>query len=142
MAARPSYPGEAIDRCLLGLGEPATVSVVDVGAGTGISSVLFAERGCSVIAAEPKGEMRAAGEWLPWKRVTRVAEHVHFSHRRHVSAGSILCETCHGDVPARDVPFSRPFINFRGETGMQRCIACHHASGNPRAKVDCALCHR
>jgi hypothetical protein len=25
---------------------------------------------------------------------------------------------------------------------MERCIACHIESGNPRAGIDCALCHR
>ncbi len=85
--------------------------------------------------------MLEAGGGIPWQRVTRVAEHVHFSHRRHVSAGQILCETCHGDVHTRQEPFSRPFIDFAGETGMERCIDCHRRSGNPRAVLDCALCH-
>jgi hypothetical protein len=39
-------------------------------------------------------------------------------------------------------PFTEPFISFRREVGMERCIACHVASGNPRASIDCALCHR
>jgi hypothetical protein len=25
---------------------------------------------------------------------------------------------------------------------MERCIACHLESGNPRASIDCSLCHR
>ena len=87
-------------------------------------------------------EFLATGEPIPWQRVTRVDEHVHFSHRRHVVAGGIICETCHGQVPEMESPFSQPFINYRGETGMERCIGCHLASGNPRALVDCTLCHR
>jgi len=87
-------------------------------------------------------EMLAGGEEIPWHRVTRVAGHVHFSHRRHVVAGGIICETCHGEVAAMEQPFARPFISFRSETGMERCIACHLNSGNARASVDCALCHR
>ena len=86
-------------------------------------------------------ELLASGEPLRWQRVTRVAEHVHFSHRRHVIAGRILCEACHGEIQTLMQPLSRPFISFQGETGMERCIDCHLASGNPRAKVDCALCH-
>jgi c(7)-type cytochrome triheme protein len=82
------------------------------------------------------------GEPLEWQRVTRVDEHVHFSHRRHVVAGGLICETCHGEVTEMEAPFSQPHINFRGETGMERCIACHVASGNPRATIDCVLCHR
>jgi c(7)-type cytochrome triheme protein len=87
-------------------------------------------------------EILATGEPIPWRRVTRVAEHVHFSHRRHVVAGGIICETCHGQVTEMEEPFTKPFISFARETGMERCIACHLASGNPRASVDCALCHR
>jgi hypothetical protein len=87
-------------------------------------------------------ELLAGGEPIPWQRVHRLQEHVHFSHRRHVVAGGILCETCHGQVAERDVPFTRPFISFNTELGMERCIACHLKSGNPRASIDCALCHR
>ena len=81
-------------------------------------------------------------EAIPWKRVHRLQEHVHFSHRRHVVAGQILCEQCHGDVAELELPFSRPFVSFNGELGMERCVGCHLESGNPRASIDCALCHR
>lgn len=81
-------------------------------------------------------------EPIPWKRVHRLHEHVRFSHRRHVVAGQLLCERCHGDVAERELPFSRPFVSFNGELGMERCVGCHLESGNPRASIDCALCHR
>jgi hypothetical protein len=86
--------------------------------------------------------MLADDQPIPWKRVHRLADHVHFSHRRHVLAGRILCESCHGEVAELETPFSRPYINFNEELGMERCIACHLESGNPRASIDCALCHR
>jgi len=35
---RPTYPAAAIDAILQGLGDPATLLIADVGAGTGISS--------------------------------------------------------------------------------------------------------
>ena len=57
-AFRPSYPRDAIDAALEGLGEPASLTIADVGAGTGISSRLFAERGVRVIAVEPNARMR------------------------------------------------------------------------------------
>lgn len=57
---RPTYPREAIDALLDGLGAPATLLAVDVGAGTGISSRLLAERGLRVVAVEPNREMRDA----------------------------------------------------------------------------------
>ena len=56
---RPSYPADAIDAVLAGLGDPAALTVVDVGAGTGISAQLLAARGATVIGIEPNAEMRA-----------------------------------------------------------------------------------
>jgi ubiquinone/menaquinone biosynthesis C-methylase UbiE len=58
-AFRPGYPPEAIDAVLAGLGDPSTLTIADVGAGTGISSRLFAERGANVIAIEPNARMRS-----------------------------------------------------------------------------------
>lgn len=55
---RPTYPKEAIDAVLDGLGDPAGLTVADVGAGTGISARLVADRGASVIAIEPNAPMR------------------------------------------------------------------------------------
>lgn len=57
---RPSYPAAAIDAILAGLGEPSQLTSADIGAGTGISSRLFAERGVRVLAIEPNAEMRQA----------------------------------------------------------------------------------
>lgn len=59
-AFRPSYPDEAIDAVLEGLGDPNLLEIADIGAGTGISSRLFAERGAHVVAIEPNAEMRQA----------------------------------------------------------------------------------
>jgi len=54
---RPSYPREAVATILAGLG-PAP-DVVDVAAGTGISTRLLAAAGACAIAIEPNDEMRA-----------------------------------------------------------------------------------
>lgn len=59
---RPSYPPEAIDAILEGLGEPGGLVIADVGAGTGISSRLLADRGARVMAVEPNAAMRGAAE--------------------------------------------------------------------------------
>ncbi len=61
-AFRPAYPPGAIDAALAGLGDPHTLTIADVGAGTGISARLFAERGAAVIAIEPNAQMRASAE--------------------------------------------------------------------------------
>lgn len=56
---RPSYPIAAINSILEGLNRFPLVAA-DIGAGTGISSHLLAERGVRVLAIEPNAEMRQA----------------------------------------------------------------------------------
>lgn len=55
---RPSYPRAAIDALLRGLGPEDRLIVADVGAGTGISANLLAERVGTVVAVEPNAAMR------------------------------------------------------------------------------------
>ena len=69
---RPTYPAQAIDALLEGLVSAARsgtlhapIVAADVGAGTGISARLLAERGVRVIAVEPNNAMRAAAEPHP-----------------------------------------------------------------------------
>jgi SAM-dependent methyltransferase len=75
-AHRPVYPAAAIDAVLAGLGDPARLVIADVGAGTGISARLFAERGAQVIAIEPNAGMRAqaaAHARVEWREGTAEA---------------------------------------------------------------------
>lgn len=67
---RPSYPAAALDCMLDGLGAPSSLRIADVGAGTGISARLLADRGCQVVAVEPNAAMRGAA--VPHPRVTWV----------------------------------------------------------------------
>lgn len=62
---RPSYPGAAVDAALLGLSADRPLAAADIGAGTGISSRLFADRGVSVLAVEPNAAMRESAEPHP-----------------------------------------------------------------------------
>jgi SAM-dependent methyltransferase len=64
-AFRPGYPPDAIDAALDGLGDPSALTIADIGAGTGISARLFAQRGAAVIAVEPNARMRAHAEPHP-----------------------------------------------------------------------------
>ena len=57
---RPTYPAEAIDAMLDGLGSAGRLVAADVGAGTGISARLLGDRGVRVIAVEPGEGMRRA----------------------------------------------------------------------------------
>jgi SAM-dependent methyltransferase len=52
---RPRYPTELVDRLLARRPQ----RVLDVGCGTGIAGVLFAERGCTVLGVEPDPRMAA-----------------------------------------------------------------------------------
>ena len=57
---RPNYPEVAIDCILNGLDKPERLTAADIGAVTGISSRLLADRGVKVIAIEPNAVMKAA----------------------------------------------------------------------------------
>jgi SAM-dependent methyltransferase len=59
---RPSYAGDAIAAILADLtpARPGPLQAADIGAGTGISSRLLADRGVNVIAIEPNPAMRTA----------------------------------------------------------------------------------
>jgi SAM-dependent methyltransferase len=61
---RPRYPSAIINHLekLAGL-TPSSV-IADVGSGTGISSAMFLEHGCTVFGIEPNREMREAAERL------------------------------------------------------------------------------
>jgi SAM-dependent methyltransferase len=59
---RPDYPGAALDAIISFAGLTATSLLVDVGAGTGISARLFAQRGIPVLGIEPNADMRARAE--------------------------------------------------------------------------------
>jgi SAM-dependent methyltransferase len=65
---RPSYPAAALDTILNGLADPSQLIAADIGAGTGISSRLLAERELQVWAIEPNVAMRQAA--APNPRVT------------------------------------------------------------------------
>jgi SAM-dependent methyltransferase len=106
-AFRPSYPPEAIDAALRGLGDPHDLTVADVGAGTGISARLFAERGASVIAVEPNARMRGEAEQHP-----RVRWHDATAEDMHLSDASVdavvACQAFHWfATPAACAEFRR-----------------------------------
>jgi ubiquinone/menaquinone biosynthesis C-methylase UbiE len=59
--ARPTYPADAMDAIVAGAQSDGATIAADIGAGTGISSRLLAERGCRVFAIEPNADMRRRG---------------------------------------------------------------------------------
>lgn len=86
---RPSYPPGAIDLILEGLGSPADLTVADIGAGTGISARLVADRGARVIAVEPGDGMRSAA--APHDNVTWVAGRAEATGLRAQAVDAVLC---------------------------------------------------
>jgi hypothetical protein len=77
----------------------------------------------------------AAAEPIAWVQVTQLPTHVMFSHRRHVTLGTLDCESCHGKMKERTAPLGAAPIRIE----MKTCLSCHHREG---AAEDCAACHR
>ncbi|KQO02652.1 MULTISPECIES: class I SAM-dependent methyltransferase [Stenotrophomonas] len=62
---RPDYPPALLDWLHGQIGVPAATPVADIGAGTGISTLMFLDAGHPVVAVEPNAAMRQAAErWL------------------------------------------------------------------------------
>jgi predicted CxxxxCH...CXXCH cytochrome family protein len=81
-------------------------------------------------------------EAIPWVRIYKVADHVHFPHMRHVNARTasypegITCQTCHGEVQEMGVLTERSPV--WGGDNMGWCVSCHVREGASR---DCTVCH-
>ncbi len=80
-------------------------------------------------------EFDAAGESIPWVRIHKVADHVHFPHMRHVDAG-LQCQECHGEIQDKGVLVAPDPIWGKGKMGW--CVSCHVERD---AKRDCTVCH-
>ena len=100
---RPTYPPEAVDAMLDGLGPPGRLVAADVGAGTGISARLLGERGVRVIAVEPGEAMRRAAE--PHPNVAWVAGRAEATGLASQAVGLVLCaQSFHWFRPAEALP--------------------------------------
>jgi hypothetical protein len=100
-------------------------------------------------------DFAAKSQPVPWVRVHKVPEYVHFPHMRHVNAG-VTCQSCHGRVQNMPQVFQYASLN------MGWCVSCHvkgysladglRAAGytpdsaalaapRKRATYDCSNCH-
>jgi SAM-dependent methyltransferase len=86
---RPTYPAEAIQAILDGLGPPERVVAADIGAGTGISARALGELGVRVVAVEPGNGMRGAAASHP--NVTWVAGRAEATGLRSDAVDLVLC---------------------------------------------------
>jgi hypothetical protein len=62
---------------------------------------------------------------IPWVRIHKVPDYVHFPHVRHVNAG-VTCQTCHGQVQKMDRVYQYASLN------MGWCINCHVNGYDPK----------
>jgi len=62
--------------------------------------------------------MRPKKAPVPWVRIHKVPEYVHFPHMRHVNAG-VTCQSCHGQINNMPQVFQYASLN------MGWCINCH-----------------
>lgn len=61
------------------------------------------------------------GEPIPWVRIYKVSDHVHFPHMRHLDAG-LECQLCHGEVQEVQVLNRRDPV--WGGDNMGWCVEC------------------
>ncbi len=76
------------------------------------------------------------GQPIPWVRVYKVADFVHFPHMRHVKVAKIACQTCHGQV--QEMGAIEKKDPAWGGDNMGWCVTCHVQRG---VKKDCEVCH-
>ena len=117
--------------------------------------------GCHAIVGGDRPEIKKLTEYynkkqpVPWVRVHKVPEYVHFPHMRHVNAG-VTCQSCHGQVNNMPQVFQYASLN------MGWCVSCHVNGYSPaegmraagytpdkaaldaprkKASYDCTNCH-
>src|SRR5215213_4950901 len=62
--------------------------------------------------------MGANAKPIPWVRIHKLPEYVHFPHTRHVNAG-VTCQSCHGQIQKMDRVAQFASLN------MGWCVSCH-----------------
>lgn len=123
MKHRPSYPAVIIDGVLDGLGDPRAIRAADMGAGTGISARLLADRGVRVTAVEPNRVMReAAGTHALISWVDASAERTTLEASSH---DIVLCaQAFHWFEPSAALAEFRRVLTPQGRV----CVMWNHGS--------------
>lgn len=68
---------------------------------------------------------------IPWIRIHKLPEYVHFPHTRHVIAG-VTCQTCHGQIQKMDQVYQFASLN------MGWCVTCHVNGYSAKEGLDAA----
>lgn len=114
---RPSYPTEAITAVLSELGEPSHLTAADIGAGTGISARLLADRGLHVWAIEPNAAMQQAA--LPNPRVTFQAGTAEETGLATASIDVVTCfQSFHWFEPVKSLAEFRRLLRSSGRLAL------------------------
>jgi hypothetical protein len=78
---------------------------------------------------------------IRWDPLLRLADHVVFSHARHVDTAGIECVECHAEMASLASP-----PRYERTMQMDDCIACHKRhldnAAARRGTVNCIACHR
>jgi hypothetical protein len=86
-------------------------------------------------SAEEQKLLKLTDPLPPFQKLFRLPDHARYSHRRHVVAGGLACETCHGAIANTTAPPAAPLVRIT----MSTCTGCHAERG---IKTDCTQCHR
>ena len=68
---------------------------------------------------------------IPWVRIHKLPDHVHFPHMMHVNA-DVQCQECHGEVQEMSE------IERVAPMTMGWCVECHEQRA---VRTDCFVCH-
>ena len=104
----------------------------------GIPSIYPTCMGCHSIVGGDNPEVEKLRETamneqpVEWIKVHRLPPFVHFPHMRHVKAGGITCQTCHG--PVQEMARVYQFSSLK----MGWCLDCHKKN---EQTTDCTACH-
>ncbi len=114
---RPGYPTAAIAQVLDGLGDPTTLTVADIGAGTGISARLLAAMGATVWAVEPNAAMHQAA--MPHPAVRWQAGTAEATGLAPATVDLVACfQAFHWFDPARCLPEFRRVVKPSGRLAV------------------------
>jgi hypothetical protein len=87
--------------------------------------------GCHTTVAAGKPEIQKLAKYyadrkpVPWVRIHKLPDYVHFPHVRHVNAG-VTCQTCHGQVQKMNQVQQYASLN------MGWCVNCHVNGYDPK----------
>jgi hypothetical protein len=67
---------------------------------------------------------------IPWERIHKLPEYVHFPHTRHVNAG-VTCQSCHGQI-------QNWIASTSSRASTWACVSCHVNGYSPKEGLEAA----